>query len=262
MTYAEAIAASGLEPREARLLLAEACGQSQAQIAAFPGRELASQAAERFFAGSARRRAGEPMAYILGRKEFYGLELAVDARVLVPRPETELLVELALAAPMASLADLGTGCGAIALAVKRHRPAARVVGVEASASALAVAAANASRLALDVELRPGRWFDPLGGERFDVVVSNPPYVAMGDPHLPALRFEPASALVAGSDGLEALREIVAGAPAHLTAGGRLLLEHGQGQDASVRRLLEDAGFAEITTYADLAGIGRVTGGKR
>lgn len=262
MTYAEAIAASALEPREARLLLAEACGQSQAQIAAFPERELEAHASERFLACAQRRRSGEPIAYIVGRKEFHGLELAVDARVLVPRPETELLVDLVLAAPFASLVDLGTGSGAIALAVKRHRPAARVVGVEASASALAVAAANADRLGLDVELRQGCWFDALGDQRFDVVASNPPYVAMDDPHLPSLRFEPRSALVAGTDGLEALRQIVSEAPAHLIPGGRLLLEHGQGQDVSVRRLMEDAGFREITTIADLAGIGRVTQGKR
>ena len=179
--------------------------------------------------------------------------------MLIPRPETELLVELALGKSFDSVADLGTGSGAIALALKRNRPRARVVAVEASAAALAVAQRNAVKHNLEIEFRHGRWLEALAGERFDLIVSNPPYVAEGDPHLEALRFEPASALVAGADGLDAIREIARAAPAHLANGGWLLLEHGMGQDAAVRGLL--AGFVEVRTWPDLAGIPRVTGGK-
>lgn len=201
------------------------------------------------------------MAYIVGRKEFYGLDLAVNPAVLIPRPETELLVELALQKAFRSAVDLGAGSGAVALALKKHCPNARVVGVEASAAALVVAQRNATRLGLQVDFRHGRWFDPLAGERFDLVVGNPPYVAEGDPHLPDLRFEPRSALVSGPDGLDAIREIVRGARRHLEAGGWLLLEHGIGQDGAVRALLHAGGLEEVATWPDLAGIPRVTGGK-
>jgi release factor glutamine methyltransferase len=167
-----------------------------------------------------------------------------------------------LARRPASVLDLGTGCGAIALAVKRHLPGARVVGVEASMAALAVAARNAVKLGLEVELRHGRWFEPVVGERFDLLVSNPPYVAEGDAHLAQgdLRFEPHAALVAGHEGLDALRFIARGAPGHLNPGGWLLVEHGLGQDAAVRGLLQAAGLEEINTWPDLAGIARVSGG--
>jgi release factor glutamine methyltransferase len=251
-----------LEPREARLLLAQATGFSEASVLAHPERELPAEAETRFRDLAARRKHGEPIAYLLGEKEFYGLPLAVNPAVLIPRPETELLVELALARKPASVLDLGTGSGAIALALKRHLPAARVVAVERSAAALAVAQRNALKLGLEVEFRHGLWFEPVAGECFDVVVSNPPYVAMGDPHLDAgdLRFEPRSALVAGVDGLESIRAIVRGAPGHLNPGGRLLLEHGLGQDAEVRRLLREAGLEDIATWPDLAGIARVSGG--
>jgi release factor glutamine methyltransferase len=251
-----------LEPREARLLLAQATGFSEASVLAHPERELPAEAEARFRDLAARRKHGEPIAYLLGEKEFYGLPLAVNPAVLIPRPETELLVELALARKPASVLDLGTGSGAIALALKRHLPAARVVAVERSAAALAVAQRNALKLGLEVEFRHGLWFEPVAGECFDVVVSNPPYVAMGDPHLDAgdLRFEPRSALVAGADGLESIRAIVRGAPGHLNPGGRLLLEHGLGQDAEVRRLLREAGLEDIATWPDLAGIARVSGG--
>jgi release factor glutamine methyltransferase len=182
--------------------------------------------------------------------------------VLIPRPETELLVELALAGNPASVLDLGTGSGAIALALKRHLPAARVVAVERSAAALAVAQRNALKLRLEVEFRHGPWFEPVAGERFDLVVSNPPYVCEDDPHLAEgdVRFEPRPALVAGADGLDSIRQIVAGAAAHLRPGGRLFLEHGFGQDAEVRRLLGEAGLEGIATWPDLAGIARVSGG--
>lgn len=202
------------------------------------------------------------MAYILGRREFYGLELSVNPAVLIPRPETELLVDLALERRPAAVLDLGTGSGAVALAIKRHLPGARVVAVEASAAALAVARRNAVKLNLEVEFRHGRWFDPLPGERFELVVSNPPYVAEGDPHLPGLRHEPEAALVAGPEGLDAIREITSAAGSFLRPGGWLLLEHGAGQDAAVRSLLEQAGLESVRTWPDLAGIGRVSGGTR
>lgn len=251
-----------LEPREARLLLAEATGFSEASVLAHPERELPAEAAAKFIDYAARRARGEPIAYILGVKEFYGLPLAVNAAVLIPRPETELLVELAVKATPASILDLGTGSGAVALALKRHLPRARVVAVERSAAALAVAQRNALKLGLEVEFRHGLWFEPVAGERFNVVVSNPPYVREDDPHLREgdVRFEPRSALVAGSDGLESIRAIARGAPAQLNPGGKLLLEHGLGQDAEVRNLLREAGLEGIETWPDLAGIARVTGG--
>ena len=261
LSVAEAIGTSGLEPREARLLLAEAAGFSQASVIAFPERPLSREAEERFASFAERRRRGEPVAYIVGHKEFYGLDLAVTPAVLIPRPETELLVELALEAQFCSAADLGTGSGAIALALKRQRPAARVVGVDSSAAALALARHNAVKHGLEIELRHGRWLAPLAGERFDLVVSNPPYVSLGDPHLAALSHEPAQALEGGRDGLEHLRQIVGDAVGHLNPGGRLLLEHGLGQDTEVRRLLGRAGLQSVRTWPDLAGIPRVTGGK-
>jgi release factor glutamine methyltransferase len=252
----------GLDAREARLLLAHATGFSEAAVLAFPERALPAEAEQRFADFAERRRRGEPIAYILGRQEFYSLPLAVNPAVLIPRPETELLVELALQRDFSTVLDLGTGGGAIALAIKRNRPAARVVAVEASAAALGVARRNAVALGLDVDWRHGRWFEPLGAERFQLVVSNPPYVAAGDPHLLELRHEPVSALVSGADGLDAIREIVAAAPAHLDKGGWLFLEHGLGQDEMVRRLLAQAGLEAARTWPDLAGIPRVSGAKR
>jgi release factor glutamine methyltransferase len=262
LTVAEALRSDGLEPCETRLLLAAATGFSEAAVLAFPERALPAEAAARFTDFAARRRRGEPVAYILGRQEFYGLPLAVNPAVLIPRPETELLVDLALQRDFSSAVDWGTGSGAIALAIKKHRPDARVVGVEASAAALEVAKRNGVALGLDIEWRHGRWCAPLSGERFDLIVSNPPYVAAGDPHLAALRYEPANALVSGADGLDAIREIVAAAPAHLADGGWLLLEHGMGQDGAVRGLLKQAGLEEARTWPDLAGIPRVSGAKR
>src|SRR6185295_9703484 len=238
LTVSQALSC-GLDAREARLLLACATGFSEASVLAFPERELSAEAEQRFADFAARRRRGEPVAYILGRQEFYGLPLAVNPAVLIPRPETELLVELSLQRDFSSVLDLGTGSGAVALAIKKHRPRARVVTVEASAAALEVAKRNGVALGLDVEWRHGRWFAPLGGERFELIVSNPPYVAAGDPHLAALRYEPASALVSGVDGLDAIRDIVRAAPAHLAPGGWLFLEHGIGQDAAVRELLHE-----------------------
>lgn len=210
---------------------------------------------------TARRAAGEPVAYILGRKEFYGLELAVDPAVLIPRPETELLVDLALDRNPASVLDVGTGSGAIALAIKRHRPGARVVATDASAAALEVARRNALRFNLEVELRHGRWFEPVAGERFEAIISNPPYVVVGDPHLAALPYEPRLALLGGADGLDGFRVLAREAPAHLLPGGWLLVEHGEGQHEAVRGLLEAAGLETTASWPDLAGIPRVSGGK-
>ncbi|TNF58852.1 MAG: peptide chain release factor N(5)-glutamine methyltransferase [Burkholderiales bacterium] len=216
-----------------------------------------------------RRLAGEPMAYLTGWQEFHGLRLAVDARVLVPRADTETLVEWALdvlsarepSMPPPKIADLGTGSGAIALALAASRPDARVSAVDASSDALAVATGNAQRLGLPVEFRCGAWFDPLSAQRFDLVVSNPPYVAQGDPHLSRLAHEPRTALVSGSDGLDDLRRIVADAPGHLLPAGWLLLEHGHDQAQAVRRLLHEAGFSAVNSRTDLAGIERCSGGQ-
>ncbi len=262
MTVQEALSACGIEPREARLLLAAATGFSEAVVLAFQEKTLSGEAEDRFTEFVSRRKTGEPVAYILGRKEFYGLDLAVNPAVLIPRPETELLVELALQRDFSSALDLGTGCGAVALTLKKFRPRARVVAVEASAAALAVAKRNAVKHSLEVDFRHGRWLEPLGAERFNLIVSNPPYVAAGDPHLAELRFEPASALVSGSDGLDAIREITRGAAVHLAPGGWLLLEHGMGQDRAVRELLSAAGLEAVASWPDLAGIPRVSGGTR
>ena len=251
----------GLDPREARLLLSAATGFSEASVIAHPERELPRDIEKSFSEMASRRAAGEPVAYILGRQEFYGLELTVTPAVLIPRPETELLVDLVLQRRPASVLDVGTGSGAIALAIKRHLPTARVVASDASAAALEIARRNCVKLGIDVELRHGRWLEPVAGERFEAIVCNPPYVALGDPHLPALRFEPRFALEGGADGLEAIRTLVREAPGHLLPGGWLLLEHGAGQNEGVRALLEAAGLETRASWPDLAGIPRVSGGK-
>jgi release factor glutamine methyltransferase len=249
------------------LLLAEACGFSEASVIAQGERVLPAGTEARFVEMLERRRSGEPIAYIVGRREFYSLPLSVGPPVLIPRPETELLVELALERiahdRSASVLDLGTGCGAVGLAIKRHRPRARVVGVEISAAALEYARRNAAKLGLEIELLHGRWFEPLRGERFDVIVSNPPYVALDDPHLEQgdVRFEPRHALVGGADGLDEIRKIVAGAAGFLNRGGWVLLEHGLGQEKAVQDLLRGASFDSVETWPDLAGIARATGGK-
>jgi release factor glutamine methyltransferase len=261
LTVAEAIAASGIDAREARLLLAEVCGFSQASLAASPEQEIPFEVENAFLECVEKRKAGMPVAYILGRREFYGLALLVNPSVLIPRPETELLVDLALERNSSSVLDLGTGSGAVALAIKHERPACGVVAVEADLAALLVARRNAARLNLQVDFRHGRWFEQVASERFDLIVSNPPYVAEGDPHLPDLRFEPQSALLGGPDGLDCIRDISQGAPSHLQPGGWLLVEHGRGQDAAVRELFRRAGLEAVQTWPDLAGIPRISGGK-
>lgn len=221
----------------------------------------------------ARRLDGEPVAYITGRKDFFGLSLAVDARVLDPRPDTETLVDWALACLPETRAenatqrilDLGTGSGAVALALQHARPLAQVWAVDASSDALAVARANAARLQLAVQFVASDWFNALSVAhtgRFDLIVSNPPYVAEGDPHLAALRHEPLQALTSGPDGLDAIRQIIAQAPEHLAEGGWLLLEHGWDQAPQVHALLHSAGFEQVQSRQDLAGIARCTGARR
>ncbi len=257
----------GLPRLEAQMLLLHALGQppqARAWLLAHDDDALPADAATRLHALATRRLAGEPMAYLTGEKHFHGLRLQVDARVLDPRDDTETLVDWALAllpadAPRRVL-DLGTGSGAIALAIAHARPQARVTAVDASADALTVARANAGQLGLAVTLHHGDWLAPVAGEVFDLIVSNPPYIAEGDAHLPALAHEPRAALVSGADGLDDLRRIVATAPAHLAPGGWLLLEHGWDQAAAVRALLTDAGFTQVQSRRDLAGIERCSGG--
>jgi len=252
---------------DAELLVARVLGFTRAAIAADPGRALAPEELTTLESLARRRLAGEPVAYLTGRREFWSLELEVTPDVLVPRPETELLVERTLAAVAAlsrpAVLDLGTGSGAVALAVAASRGDAAVTATDVSPAALAVAKRNAARIGLpNLRFFAGDWYAPLGAARFDAIASNPPYVADGDPALAGLAHEPRLALVAGQDGLAALAAVAAGAAARLAPGGRLLLEHGAGQGAAVRALLGDAGFSEVRTHRDLAGLERVTEGTR
>ncbi len=260
--------AQGLARIDAQLLLLHTLGRApgdRAWLLAHDTDPLDAAAWARFGQLCRRRAAGEPVAYLTGTKEFYGLPLQVDARVLDPRPDTETLVDWALEAvaalPAPRVVDLGTGSGAIALALQRQRPTAQVTAVDASADALAVARANALRLGLPVHLRHGHWLDGIDGP-FDLIVSNPPYIAEGDPHLAALAHEPAQALASGADGLDDIRAIVQQAPARLAPGGWLLLEHGWDQADAVQALLSAAGFTLVQSRADLAGVPRCTGGIR
>ena len=257
--------ALGLERIDAQLLLLHILNRAdagRAWLLAHDTDTLAPSEQARFIALCQRRAAGEPVAYLRGMKEFYGLTLQVDARVLDPRPDTETLVDwaLQLLAPLPAprVLDLGTGSGAIALALQHQRPDAQVSAVDASADALAVAQANAARLGLAVQFARGNWLRGVAGQ-FDVIASNPPYIAAADPHLAALRHEPLQALASGADGLDDIRSIVAQAPAHLQPGGWLLLEHGWEQAEAVQALLRSAGFAEVQSRKDLAGIVRCSG---
>lgn len=259
-----------IDVADATLLMQHILGRGPAWLYAHGDAALAPEAEARFEALVARREAGEPVAYLLGRRGFWSLDLAVTPDTLIPRPETELLVEQALArldpALALRVADLGTGSGAIALAIASERPEARLVATDRSEAALAVARANAAGLGLGarVEFRAGDWFAPLEGERFDLVASNPPYIAEGDPHLEQgdLRHEPPAALASGRDGLDAIRIIIEAAPAHLVPGGWLLLEHGHHQGPPVRALLAAAGFVDVVTVRDLEGRDRVGAGRR
>jgi release factor glutamine methyltransferase len=262
---------SGADPASARLeaelLLAHALGISRGQLVARDDTLPEPDALQRYDSLLARRAAGEPLAYIVGRREFWSHELVITRDVLVPRPETELLVERALAlrpAATGRVADLGTGSGAIALALASERPQWDLLATDLSGAALAIARANAHRLGLPrVEFRCGSWYEPLGTQRFDLLISNPPYVAADDPVLRggALAHEPRAALTPGADALTCIRALAHGAPAHLEPGGWLLLEHGAQQGAQVRHELVLAGFSYVRSHRDLAGHERVTEGQ-
>ena len=306
-----AAAQAKLPPGEARLLLGHVLGQSLTYLIAHNDEALDEKALLAFAALVARRSGGEPVAYLLGQREFFGREFAVSEAVLIPRPETELLVEIALAklgagetteetpaqqegagqnparfaadalkggraktallavadgataAKPVRLLDLGTGSGCIAVTLALECPRTQVTAIDASTAALSVAKTNAERHGAALRLLRSDWFSELKGERFDLIVANPPYIAAGDPHLAAgdLRHEPPAALASGGDGLDALRQIIDAAPAHLESGGQLWLEHGYDQAAAVRDLLLAAGFNDIGQYRDLAGIVRVSGGR-
>lgn len=252
---------------DADLLLQQVLGKDRSWLRLHEEDEISPEACARFAAALARRERGEPVAYITGSRGFWTLELEVDAATLIPRADTELMVEWALELlPPASLArvlDLGTGSGAIALAIASERRGTAVTGVDASVAALAVARRNAARLGLVAEFLASDWFAALGARRFELIVANPPYIAEGDPHLVQgdLRFEPVTALVAAEQGLRDLRRIVDAAPSHLSPGGWLLLEHGHDQGEAVRALLAAQGFDGIATRRDLGGQERITGGQ-
>ncbi|MDN5923736.1 MAG: peptide chain release factor N(5)-glutamine methyltransferase [Xanthomonadales bacterium] len=264
-----AAATSCLRQRhEAEHLLTHMLGVNSAWLFAHAHDELDAAAAANFTHWVARRADGEPVAYITGHCGFWSLDLEVSAATLIPRPETELLVELALQRVALDgevyIADLGTGSGALALALASERPQARVLATDASEQALAVAARNAARLGLaQVHFARGDWCQPLAGQRFDVIVSNPPYIALGDAHLEQgdLRYEPTTALSSGSDGLDAIRTLVRGCLPHLVDGGWLLLEHGWDQAEAVRGLLHGAGYADVFSARDLEQRERVSGGR-
>ena len=267
-TSAQALAGAQLDAIDARALLRHACDVDDAYLIAHADDRLSGEQSAAFAALVARRAAGEPVAYIVGRREFFSLDFKVTPAVLIPRPETELLVEFALEhiedGRAASVLDLGTGSGCIAIAVAKHFPRAKVVAADSSAAALAVARENAARHAMpDLELIESDWFSKLGGKSFDLIVANPPYVAAGDPHLSEgdLPAEPAAALVAGEDGLDCIRAIVASAPRYLNRGGWLAIEHGYDQAERCRDLLVAAGFHAVFSREDLAGVERISGGQ-
>jgi len=260
----EAAAQIGLV--DARVLACHLLGTDRAWLAANPMHVLGESQDARFDLLVAQRAMGHPVAYLVGTREFWGRDFEVGPAVLIPRPETETLVEAALerAGPQASILDLGCGSGAIAVTLACERPGAAVDAVDASAEALEVARRNAARHGAAVAFAHGSWYEPVAGRRFDLVVANPPYVAAADRHLAEgdLRFEPRQALTDGSpDGLDSIRAIVSGAPAHLKSGGWLLIEHGYDQAPACRALLEAAGFRSLVSIPDLAGIPRVAGGR-
>jgi release factor glutamine methyltransferase len=266
LSYARTL---GLDRLDAQLLLARTVQHPRAWLMAHEEATLSDAQQARFAAECQRRAEGEPLAYLLGEREFHGLMLRITPDVLIPRPDTETLVDWALevlTGPLAGetaphLADLGTGSGAIALALKHGHPGARVSAVDLNAAAVELARANAAAHRLEIEFMVGDWWLPLAGRRFHLVLSNPPYVAEADPHLLALRHEPLQALSPGGNGLSALEHIVRRAPQHLLPSGWLLLEHGHEQAEAVGRALGSAGFTSVRTRVDLAGRPRCTGGR-
>jgi release factor glutamine methyltransferase len=261
------LARQKIDRLDARLLLQYATGCTHADLLARPETPIIAPACAQFTAWVDRRAAGEPLAYLVGEAEFRGRVFQVSADVLIPRPETEVLIDLALdrlkTLKSARVADLGTGSGIVAISLALECPPAELVAVDLSPGALAVARNNAGRLGATVDFREGDWFAPLVDERFDLIVANPPYVAGGDPHLgrDGLPFEPQMALTDGADGLACIRRIVADAPQHLKQGGWLLFEHGYDQGEASRNLLTAAGFKAPFTHPDLAGTDRVSGGQ-
>ncbi|MGH8678025.1 MAG: peptide chain release factor N(5)-glutamine methyltransferase, partial [Burkholderiales bacterium] len=266
LTTEQALAIDSIDRSEAAYLLRAVTGKKLAQLIAHSDERLTAKQSRRFLALVKRRRKGEPVAYLIGRREFYGMDFEISPASMIPRPETELLVELALDriaedAP-ARILDLGAGSGAIGVSIAALRPMVEVLAVDRSSECLALAQRNAQRLLENekrVSFRRSDWFKALDGERYELIVSNPPYIAEQDPYLEQgdLRFEPRAALAAGGDGLDAIRHIVAQAPHHLEKGGWLLFEHGYDQADAARSLLQGAGFSDLVTGKDLAGIVRV-----
>jgi release factor glutamine methyltransferase len=265
-TIADLLRTSGIGLVDARVLLRAVLDVSDAHLVAHPEQAVSGHQRDRFLAWAERRRAGEPVAYLTGSREFYSLAFKVTPAVLIPRPETELLVDRALERAHVDaecrVLDLATGSGCVAVAIAKHRPRARVTASDVSPAALAIARENAVTHGVNIELVASDWFAAFSGRRFDLIVSNPPYIAEGDPHLAEgdLRFEPRQALAAGPAGLDCIETLVAQAACHLTAGGRLLFEHGYDQGARSRELLAAARYENIATWRDLAGIERVSGG--
>jgi release factor glutamine methyltransferase len=272
-TIAQALTAARgkLAAAEARMLLGHVLQRPAVWLVAHDDAELEEEQLVLFSSLCTRRRGGEPIAYLVGKREFYGREFQVAPGVLIPRPETELLVDLALAKVGAGgtatqpprILDLGTGSGCIAISIALECPKCEVVAVDASSAALTIAEANATRLGANVCFRNGDWFSPLPGKRFDLIVSNPPYIAAADPHLAQgdLVHEPPTALASGTDGLDAIRTIIAEAPGFLHPGGSLWLEHGYDQASTVKQLLISAGFRSVEQQEDIAGILRISGGR-
>lgn len=269
MTLGEALAVARgrIDRLDARLLLEYATGCTHADLLARPETPVSGPAGAQYLEWVVRREAGEPLAYLVGEVEFRGRVFQVSPDVLIPRPETEVLIDLAVdrlkTMKSARVADLGTGSGIVAVSLALECPQADVFAVDLSPGAISVAGNNAGRLGARVEFREGSWYDPLAGECFDLIVSNPPYVAFADPHLErdGLPHEPQMALTDGGDGLDCIRAIVAGAAAHLQPGGWLLFEHGYDQGEASRNLLAAAGFKTAFTHPDLAGTDRVSGGQ-
>ncbi|MDH5553092.1 MAG: peptide chain release factor N(5)-glutamine methyltransferase [Nitrosomonas sp.] len=257
-----------IEPVDARMLLQHVLNMPQAYLHTHPEQTITSSQSQSFEQLVARRVTGEPIAYLVGAREFYDLTFKVSPAVLIPRPETELLVDLALERvpndQHCRVLDLGTGSGAIAITIAKHRPLTTVIAVDVSVDAVAIASTNAKEIGVtNLKVIHGSWFDVMQGVQFDLIVSNPPYVAEDDPHLKQgdLRFEPPLALMAKGNGLACLQTISAAAPAHLNAGGWLLMEHGYDQAAACIKLLQQAGFKSTFSAPDLAGIMRVSGGQ-